>query len=92
MTELCDMKAEAVDGESIDIARLASSARELHRLETLSADGVLREFGRFESEHPAECAGLIEAGRDWEHACRTAVDAVLLKIRHEQEGAARDAA
>ncbi len=89
MAELSDAKAAAVDGENIDIDRLPVFARELHRLETLSAEGAVREFIRFKSEHPEQCTELITVGRDWDRGCRTAVDAVLMKIRREQEEAAR---
>ena len=87
MAELSDAKAEAISGDNIDIEALAYAARELHRLETLTAGDVLHEFVRFKAEHPEECDGLLMIGRTWENVCLAAVRPVLAKIAREQKEA-----
>jgi hypothetical protein len=90
--ELNEMKRAAVRIDHIDVDALAFAARELCRLDNLTADDVLQEYLRHKQEHPSECAGLVLAGSVWGRACKAAVQAVLTSIEQEQRGTIHDAA
>jgi hypothetical protein len=87
MGELSDAKAAAIKAEEPDFPRLAAAARELYRLEKLTADDVVREYLRYREQHPRETAGLVHIGRTWAQACEAAARAVVRKIGESQHAA-----
>lgn len=83
LADLEDRKADAAAEDRID----TEAARELHRLQKLTPEGVIREYLRFKAEHPEECSGLVRIGRLWQQACEAAVRAVVNRLAREQQGA-----
>lgn len=83
MAELSDAKADATSGGRFDVWRLAPAASELHRLENLSADSVLREYLAAKAAEPERTKQLERVGRTWEQACEAAIRAVVSKLARE---------
>ncbi|MEK7751249.1 MAG: hypothetical protein AAB654_04985 [Acidobacteriota bacterium] len=88
LAELEDAKADAPVEGRIDIY----AAREVYRLQSMSADGIVAAYRRFGGDQPEECARLTRIGWAWERTCRKAVGAVIDKIQQEQREAECEAA
>lgn len=85
MVELEEIKAAAIQGDSIDVPVLAYTSRELHRLYNLTPTGILEEYGWACRQDGEGTALLVLAGRFRDDRRRRAVTAVLARIE-EMEG------
>jgi hypothetical protein len=90
--ELEETKVAAIQGDTIDIGRLAPAAREALRLRNLSPGAVLEAYLAAKMREPKYTARLVRLGQTWENACSAAVRALVAKIQREQEAEAKRAA
>jgi hypothetical protein len=83
LSELEDAKREAYHPGGVDVDRLAPVARELHRLQQLSPDGIVATYLQARAADPHGTRELARIGQEWERACRAVVLAVLTGDKQE---------
>ncbi len=92
LEQLEELKAATYTAGGCDLDKLRAAAREHHRLQRLTPEGVLAEYLRAKTQEPRETVRLTRLGQTWQNACVAAVRAILAKIQREQGTEARRAA
>jgi hypothetical protein len=89
LSELEDLKREAVRPDGMDVEALAQAAQEAYRLQDLSAAEVVQVYMLMKRTDPLGTGQLVHIGEIWERACRAVIRAIIAKIEREQREAQR---